>query len=235
MSEVSVILTSYNRPTKIGPAIESVVSQSFKDWELLVIDDGSTQETRDVIEDWVKKDSRIKYFQTDVKEEDRQFLKGPCRYSVNINYCIKRASGKYITYLTDDDIFYNNHIKVLYYELEFNPNFMAAGSGTCYEILDDGGNTLEKRHVPVPRDIEQPVGLIDHNGFMNKKEMFDIIGYWPEDEGVWTAADGHLFNKMYANDIKILGVPKITHCHRIHKNSIQAKAGVIKNEVWSDL
>lgn len=59
---VSIVMPTYNRADKIGKAIESVLKQSYENWELLVIDNDSTDNTKDVVDSFIKRDKRIKYF-----------------------------------------------------------------------------------------------------------------------------------------------------------------------------
>ncbi len=58
---VSILMTTWNRPGFLARAIQSIIDQSFKDWELIVADDGSTDNTKSVVAEWTKKDERIKY------------------------------------------------------------------------------------------------------------------------------------------------------------------------------
>jgi glycosyltransferase involved in cell wall biosynthesis len=89
---VSVIIPTYNRESFLSRAIQSVLSQTYSNWELLVVDDGSTDNTRKVVNEYIKKDNRIKYF---YKENGGQ---GSAR-----NLGIKHASGEYIAFLDSDD------------------------------------------------------------------------------------------------------------------------------------
>ena len=56
-------MLTYNRPQFLGRAIQSVIDQSLEDWELIVVQDGPNQQTAAVMEEWVKRDLRIRYFQ----------------------------------------------------------------------------------------------------------------------------------------------------------------------------
>jgi glycosyltransferase involved in cell wall biosynthesis len=95
----SIVIPTYNRADIITKTIESVLSQSYPSFELIIVDDGSKDNTEEVI----KKisDSRIKYFKIPNQE------RGAAR-----NFGTNIAKGDYITFLDSDDVFYNNHLSV---------------------------------------------------------------------------------------------------------------------------
>jgi glycosyltransferase involved in cell wall biosynthesis len=90
-------MASYNRADRIGRAIESVLMQRFADFELLIIDDGSTDATGDVARSF--KDSRIRYFRKENEER-----------SIARNFGIQHAIGKYVNFLDSDDVIFDNHL-----------------------------------------------------------------------------------------------------------------------------
>ena len=92
---VSVIMPAHNAAKTIVDSIESVISQTYKDWELLVIDDCSSDNTVSIVSAYVKKDNRIKLLQTD-KSLGKPF------YPRNVG--IEAATGRYIAFLDSDDI-----------------------------------------------------------------------------------------------------------------------------------
>ncbi len=98
---ISIIIPTYNRADKIGKAIESVLNQEYKNFELIIVDDGSTDNTQEVVKGF--KDARISYYWKE--NEERNIAR---------NYGIKRANGEYIGFLDSDDILYNNHLKEAY-------------------------------------------------------------------------------------------------------------------------
>lgn len=97
----SVILPTYNREKMLSNAIRSVIAQQFPDWELIVIDDGSTDGTKRVVADF--QDERIKYV----------FQKNAERSAAR-NNGIRNAKGKYIAFLDDDDEYLPVHLQYLY-------------------------------------------------------------------------------------------------------------------------
>ena len=98
---VSVLLTSYNRPKMVQEAIESVLNQTYQNFELIILDDNSSEETQKVLSRYLN-GSKVKFYKSDVKDEDRW---KEARYAVLFNVGLKMAKGELITYLCDDDYF----------------------------------------------------------------------------------------------------------------------------------
>ena len=95
---VSIIMPTFNLADMIGLAIQSVLKQNFRNWELLIIDNGSTDNTGEVVKAYSLKDSRIKYFNVEKSKNP-----GLADY---FNFGIKMANGVYIARLDDDDEWY---------------------------------------------------------------------------------------------------------------------------------
>ena len=91
--KVSVLMLTFNRPQFIGAAIESILAQSVSDWELLVVHDGPNEEIPVLMQEWVKRDSRIQYFR-------RGKLGNIAEAS---NFGLAKARGTYVAVLDDDD------------------------------------------------------------------------------------------------------------------------------------
>ena len=100
--QVSIIMPAYNAAKTIKKSIDSVLSQSFTDWELLVINDSSTDETVEIVSEYVKKDSRIKLLHTD-KSVGKPF------YPRNIG--IQNALGRFIAFLDSDDVWLSSKLE----------------------------------------------------------------------------------------------------------------------------
>jgi glycosyltransferase involved in cell wall biosynthesis len=105
----SIIIATYNRDKFIATAIQSVLDQTFTNWELIIIDDGSTDKSKEIIESF--KDDRIKYYYQ--KNQER---------SIARNNGIKRATGEYICFLDSDDYYLPNHLQVFKTEIKTQNN-----------------------------------------------------------------------------------------------------------------
>ena len=98
---VSVIMPAYNAQKYIAESIESVIGQTYLNWELLIVDDGSTDDTASIIKQYQLNDSRIQYF---YQESGRQ---GKAK-----NTAIKNSKGDYIAFLDSDDLWLKEKLKI---------------------------------------------------------------------------------------------------------------------------
>ncbi len=103
MTKVSFITASYNYEKYISQTIESVISQTITDWELLIIDDGSKDNSLEIINRYCSKDSRIKLF-THENNQNKGLIK-------TLQLGIKKANGEYIVFLESDDYITNNYLE----------------------------------------------------------------------------------------------------------------------------
>ncbi len=126
---VSIITPVYNSEKYIGETIESVLSQTYKNWELIIADDCSKDNTAGVISKFT--DPRIKYFK----------LKNNSGAAVARNQALERAKGKYIAFLDADDMWKPEKLEK---QLNFMINNNIGFSFTGYEILRSGDNKVIK-------------------------------------------------------------------------------------------
>ena len=108
---VSVLMTSYNREKYIAEAIESVMAQTFTEWELIIVDDQSKDATVSIAKDYAKKDSRIKVYIDNHNLGDYP----------NRNQAASYATGKYLKYLDADDLLYPHALEVMINAMERYP------------------------------------------------------------------------------------------------------------------
>lgn len=99
---ISVIMPAYNSENYVSEAIESVCKQSFADWELLIVNDGSTDHTPEIIEKYAQKDLRIKVFHR--KNEG---------VSMARNFALNQVRGEYVTFIDSDDVYHIDRLKKL--------------------------------------------------------------------------------------------------------------------------
>lgn len=121
----SVIMPTYNQATFIRRAVLSLQQQTFPDWELIIINDGCTDDTELYLKDFLS-DSRISY----VKNENNQGL------GYAINQGLELAKREYIAYLPSDDFYYENHLESIYQKFQASPEFVLVFSGMKFDTND---------------------------------------------------------------------------------------------------
>jgi glycosyltransferase involved in cell wall biosynthesis len=119
MPKVSVIIPTYNRAYVVREAVKSILSQTFDDLEVIVVDDGSTDDTRSVVE--AIDDARVKYY---YKEN------GGCSSARNLGSV--KSTGEYIGFLDSDDLWPDNFLEVMLQKLQENPQCGVAYCATTF-------------------------------------------------------------------------------------------------------
>jgi glycosyltransferase involved in cell wall biosynthesis len=129
----SVIVPTYNRAKHLERSLRTVLAQTFREFEVIVVDDGSTDNTRTIIEGISSADHRVKYF---YKENEER--------SIARNFGISKVEGRYVAFLDSDDTLYPNHLEVAHDLLTRN-NFPEVGH-LGYEAVDASGKVLMKNN-----------------------------------------------------------------------------------------
>ena len=100
MPMISVIMPAYNHEKYIGEAIESVLNQSYTDFEFIIVNDGSTDSTEKVIKSY--KDNRIRYYTQTNKDAPN-----------TLNRCLSLSKGEYISIINSDDVYHTDRLRTL--------------------------------------------------------------------------------------------------------------------------
>lgn len=140
---VSILIPTYNTEKFIRLTIESAQNQTYTNWEMILVDDASTDNTVAIIEEFVKKDSRIKLFKL---PENRG--NGFAR-----NAALEKATGKYIAYLDADDLWFPSKLEKQIHFLKANNLHFTF---SFYDSIDEEGNDLNRRvESPNPLTYKQ--------------------------------------------------------------------------------
>lgn len=128
---VSVIMPCYNMEKYISDTIVSVRNQTFPHWELVIVDDASTDHTADIVRSHQNQDDRIRFF---IKPTHSGIAD-------TRNQCLKMAQGRYLAFLDSDDVW---HPEKLDQQLRFMTERNIGFSYSSYDCIDDAGNPLQK-------------------------------------------------------------------------------------------
>ncbi|MDE3838794.1 maturation of the outermost layer of the spore [Bacillus methanolicus] len=194
---ISIILTSYNKPDTIDIAIESVLAQFFDNWELFIMDDNSNQRTVEIIQRYLNH-PKIFYFNSNIQDSERYKT---TRYATLINNAIPKTKGKYITYLTDDNIFLPDRLETMARVLSKNPNIEIVYSQQLVRTIDEYGRVKRETVRKTYGVLKNPIGLVDHCSIMHTRSIADKIykeygNYWDDDPAYWFNGDAAFWNRL---------------------------------------
>ena len=222
MTRVSIVMASYNRKDYIKLAVDSILNQTYKDFEFIIIDDCSTDGTREILEDFAQKDCRIKL----IKNKENKGL------IYNLRLGLSQANGEYIVRMDDDDIAYAERIEKQVKFMDENPEITVCGS--FIELIGECENSVGWVKHLLPEEIAillnffNPMchpSVIIRNSFLKKHNInFRFEALHAEEYDLW--------KQIIFHNGKISNIPEVLLKYRIHKNRIsQAEdSAKIQNE-----
>ena len=215
---ISVVMPAHNAEQYIGQAIESILNQTHRNFEFIIIEDSSTDTTWSVIQSYADKDSRIKPYQAQVRNA------GLAR-----NYGVELCQYDYIAFMDSDDIAYDDRLeKQLVYMIE-NPTVVVLGShlqmmtsdGHKMGILSNGPTTSEEFYA-LDR-TKQLISLYGANT-MIRRDVFDQVGGFLSEgpiKEIHGTEDGELWDRM-AEHGECLALPEVLIDYRQHTESLSS-------------
>lgn len=218
---VSVLMPVFNASDYLEEAIESILLQSFVDFELIIIDDGSIDSSYQIMQRYAKKDIRIKI----VTREN----KGIC---FTRNQLLSMAVGKYIAWMDSDDISHSQRLARQVNYLEKNTTCVAVGCMT--ELIDEVGLKICVWNTPIKHDeidnwhLHGKGGAIIFSSSMMVRKCVEQVGCF--DQSLVGAEDLDLFLRL-AELGKIENMEEVLTSYRQHINSI---SHVAKSRIQQD-
>jgi len=198
LSTVSIILTSYNKPKFVGKAIEGILNQTYPDFELWLMDDNSNEETQQVIASYLN-DQRIRYFRSNITEISERAKS--IRYAVLINKALESCQGKYISYATDDNVYYPERLERMIHMLETNPEINIVYSSSKVVFLDKEDKLKNTMHRIAKSVTTVASCQVDHCSVMHRADILPVIyqrwgSYWDEDPQFYFIGDARFFWRL---------------------------------------
>jgi glycosyltransferase involved in cell wall biosynthesis len=227
---ISIIIPVYNRALLIGETLDTVFNQSYSNWECLVIDDGSTDQTAQVVNDYVLKDSRFQYH---IRPLNRKKGANACR-----NLGFEFSKGDYIQWFDSDDLMNKDKLKLKVDFLEKHKVDFVVCEGIEYR------DTIENV-VHYWNEIQSDSILLDHilgkvnfhtNGPLFKKAFLKNIPLF--NEGLQRKQEWEFYSRLltFSTNYQPLNVP--LYYFRLHNDSINGlnaistlKSRIISNKL----
>ncbi len=213
--KVSIIIPTYNRAHLVPETINAILNQTVQDFEIIIVDNCSKDDTEDVIKHFNQHDPRIRYF----KHPNNGIV------AVNRNYGIRQAHGEYIAFCDDDDLWYSTKLEKQLLEFAKDPNiglvctnameFSQSGNiGILYPHVKEDfftfrylmhSNKVISSSVMVRKDVLEHAGVFDEN-----RDLFAI-----EDYDLWLRIVNHY-------KIRFLQAPLIKY--RVHRAQVSGNS-----------
>lgn len=199
--QVSIITPTYNSAKYVAETIESVLAQTYQDWEMLITDDCSTDNTWEILSEYANKDARIKIFRL-----DKNGGAGVAR-----NNSIKQAKGRFITFIDSDDLWHPNKLeRQVSFMLEHNIPLSFCSYTLFDDIVDNKGQVTAPKRVNYSKELKC-------NYIGCSTAMYDL-----------TLVDKHFFPSMRKNEDWAMWLDllkKIEYGHGLQESLIKYRIG----------
>lgn len=222
MPRVSVVMPAYNAEKYIAEAIESILGQTFFDFEFIIINDGSRDKTENIIKSY--HDSRIIYLENQKN----------CGIVATLNRGIEYASGEYIARMDADDIAVAERFQKQVGYMDVHQEVVVLG--TAMQMFGDGIADQKRVFTADPLQLKaelifnpciaHPTAMIRRNVLLNHDLRYDINFSGAEDYHLW-------WRISRFGDIAAL--PDILHKYRLHDNQITQKKDDLYRQIMSNL
>jgi glycosyltransferase involved in cell wall biosynthesis len=224
----SVVIPAYNRAQFIGKSIESVLNQRFTDFEVIIVNDGSSDNTGDVVKGF--RDPCIRYFE--IANHER----GAAR-----NFGVKQSAGRFVTFLDSDDFLKPEHLGMAYEFLQKNPGAKVFSLG--YDIIAPDGHVIYPwKALPNPCNKKLMEGnfLSCLGVFVEQTEILE--NSFNEDRALAGSEDYELWIRLAArHPIYTLAVSTACLLNHEERSVVQLKPeklllrrALLKQYIWAD-
>ena len=227
---ISIIVPIYNTEKYLHECLDSILNQTYTNFEVLLINDGSIDSSGMICQEYVERDSRFRYFEKD---------NGGVASARNLG--LERSSGAYITFIDSDDWVEFNYLEVLYTALKENDTDVAistykrfAQDGVfylrSYSKENDEFLNIGKRNRNSFLEILPKLGELDHSFYSISSKLIKrkIIGNLLFDEQVSYAEDLNFFFHLYLGVESVVYVRDYTYIYRTHDASTSQNFNELK-------
>jgi len=201
--EISVLMMTCDRPHLINEAIDSILGQTYRNFELIIVDASDNKHTQKIVSEY--KDTRISYVAS----------KGNIAAGRNVG--LKRAKGRYVTYCDDDERYYRVRLAELKYFLDKNPNVGLVYTDT---LAMNGRHELFRIEYDYEKSHLEAQCFFGVGNVMHRKECVEKVGYY--DERLFVADDWDMWLRI-ADCYEIARLPKVLHAYLIHGENVTLK------------
>lgn len=211
---VSIIIPIYNRAHLIGETLDSVLAQTYANWECIIVDDGSTDGTVKVLNNYSAKDTRFQLYHRSV---DKPKGANSCR-----NIGLENAIGKYVVFFDSDDIMTPNHIQVKISVIEKNElDYVITRTKFFNTDLDyiNKYYQFDKYEITPYNYVSQIINWLTYD-IIIKTDLAKCIQF---NEDLHSGQEYNYFSKLVHYSCNAIFVNKIVTLRRYHEDSIRSR------------
>ncbi len=214
---ISIVLPTYNGSHFIKQSIDSCLNQTMQDWELIIVNDCSTDNTLEIVNTYAATDKRIKVITNPVNK----------KLPASLNVGFKEAKAPYLTWTSDDNYYAPNALQKMLETLQANPSFDFVYANQ--HIVDEENNIVSTR---IHNEIEALYrGCCIGACFLYKRKMYDTFGGYNED--MFCAEDYEYWMRLWVNKARFYHLNDILYYYRNNSASLTAtKATLIQEKTF---
>ena len=212
---VSVIMPAFQAQATVGEAIRSILAQDYPRWELLVTDDGSSDQTAAIVEDFAFKDARIRLLrQSNGKQASAR------------NHALRHATGSLIAFLDADDGWYPHKLPEQVAALAQTgadavfADAMVIKNGQEQGLMGSGRGWLEGMQGLQDMLLQNRIPILT---VLIRKELIDRVGGFDETPGLQNAEDYHLWLRLLMAGCRFWGMADCLGIYRVHEDNATAQ------------
>ncbi len=205
---VTIVLPTYNRADLLPQALASCLAQTLDDLEVIVVDDGSTDRTADVVEAVCARDPRVRPL--------RRPHEGLVR-ALNVGF--REARGRYLTWTSDDNLYDRDALAVMVGALEAHPDV-----GLVYadqRIIDAEGKVLHETSGVEPETLDARARGIG-GCFLYRRAVYEAVGEYSEEDAF---SEDYEYAMRIGRSFRLLRVPRVLYSYRLHPRSLTTRHG----------
>lgn len=202
---ISIILPVYNGEKYLHQSISSVLAQTYKNWELLIIDDCSTDSTAQIAAEFMAVDSRVKYFRNERN----------LRLPRNLNRGFSLANGQCLTWTSDDNLYHPEALAVMLNALKEKPEAQFVFCN--YDIVDEEGRTISTYTIPSNYEMQIVGNNVVGACFLYTKKVYETVGDYQH--GRILAEDFDYWQRVFA-EFPVVAINQSLYQYRRHPQSL---------------
>lgn len=205
---ISIVLPVYNGEKYLRASIDSIINQTYKEWELLILDDCSTDRTARIANEYAEQDSRIKYIRNETN----------LRLPNNLNKGFSLAKGKYLTWTSDDNKFRPSALESMLCTLKaYSDKDLVYAS---YQIIDENDNHQQV----IKADLKGRDHILGSNVvgacFMYTRKAYEFVGDYDAD--LMLVEDFDYWQRMFM-EFDAIAIEEVLYDYRWHSDSLTSQ------------